>query len=41
MLSADELLVQAECMCCPWLLAEMKVATILGKLFFFLSYRRY
>jgi hypothetical protein len=26
---------------CPWLLAEMEVATILGKLFFFLSYRRY
>ena len=24
------LLVQSECVCCPWLLAQMKVATILG-----------
>jgi hypothetical protein len=32
-----QLLVRAECMRCPWLLAETKVATILGKLFL-LSY---
>jgi hypothetical protein len=28
-------LVRAECVRCPWLLAETKVATILGKLFLF------
>ena len=26
----DKILVRAECVCCPWLLAQTKVATIFG-----------
>ena len=33
------LIIQAECVRCPWLLAETKVATILGTFFF--SYSSY